>query len=831
MLTVLKLTFANMKQKKFRSVLIILSILLSVALMYSVLSLSNRVTKLFEFQIRKEVGNASIMVMPDQDSGMQYLEEQNFTGLSELEYSVPLISAFGYTELSGEKLPVAFTGMTTEDYDKVYDYELLEQEEETLTGNGAWIGKETAKKYGIMLGNELRVILMGKEYQFRITGITSDKNNNLGYAADRIKLVTHPDTLSKALNLSGMVSAYYVNYQPEADQEDSLARLKAAFPQYEVRDVTDLSDFRQMITMVVTSLFLMVMAVIMVSAFIIYSSFKIIAIDRMPLMGTLRSIGATRKMTVRILLFESVFYGLTGGVLGIGLGTGILSLTMKLMLRNFGISTDGVSATNIAYMVASVAIGLILAVGSAVIPIVKTSKRSIRSIIFAELKNEKHVSVWKAIVGLFMVITGFILFEIAPSGVELMLDMIAMLLVCIGGGFIIPLLSSLLMKLLTLLLRPIYKDSIGVITANLKNDRTMMNNIMLLAMGLGVILMINNFSSTVAKAVTDVYSLGRADAEIFSEMDETFIRNVRQTEGVEHVYTTKQIRDVKANNGEITLMFLEGMDGPDYSRYAWDEFGSYLTEDVLEEFTSSRSALVTRFTAKKYGLKIGDSLEIDLDGKVIPYKIIEIVPSIMNNGNMTFVYEDFLAEDAGVINSQSMYLNFVDGIDEKEVIQQIKELMPYTILPIQTHEEMRNQNVKANNSLFFMMKAISVIAMFIGVVGILNNFTISFLSRKKLIATMRSLGLSQKKTRNNMLLEAFLCGCLGTLSGLALGTILLKSMCYVVEAMGIPSDVMFYSLKDYLFVFGSGLILALLSAVLPARSISRDNIVSGLRYE
>lgn len=837
MVTVLKLTFANMRHKKFRSILNILSILLSVALMYTILSLSSSTTSLFESQIRKEVGSASYMVIPNEASGLQYLKKQDFSEISGLMYNIPVISAYGYTgqmdvtEYEQKKLPVAFTGMTAENYDTVYDYEFKEQETTSLTGYQAWIGEETAVEYGISLGDELKIIIQGKEYSFQISGILSDKNNNLGYVADRLKLVVNPDTLCEILGHEDGVSAYYVNYLPGTDPDIFYTELKEELPELEVRNVSDLSEVRQTINMLVTCLFLMVMAVIIVSAFIIYSSFKMIAIDRMPLMGALRSIGATRRMTVRILLFEGVFYGFVGGILGISLGMGILSLTMKIILENFGISAGNFTIVNYKYLFISLGIGLLLAVGSALAPLIKVSRHSIRSIIFSEIQNEKHISAYKTIIGMILVSIGFIIFETAPLKVELVLDMIAILLVCIGSSFIIPVFSRILMRIFTWLLRPFYKDSIGVITANLKNDRTMMNNIMLLAMGLGVILMINNFSSTVAEAVTDVYATGMADAEVYTEMDDRFIENVRRTEGVEHVYTTKQLRNIKANNGDITLLFLEGMNGADYSRYAWDEFGDYLTEDMMEEFRSSRSALITRFTARKYNLKVGDSLDIDFSGTIVPYKVIGVVPSIMNNGNMTFVYEDFLAEDGGVINSQSMYLKFSEGANEKQVIQRIKELMPTTILPIQTHEEMQRQNVEANNALFFMMKAISVIAMFIGVFGILNNFTISFLSRKKLLATLRSLGLSQKKTKNNMLLEAFLCGSLGTLSGLALGTVLFKAMGYVIEAMGIPADVMFYSLKEYLFVLISGLTLALVSAILPARSIAKDNIVAGLRYE
>lgn len=831
MITVLKLTMANIKQKKFRSVLIILSIILSVALMYAVLSMSSSTQKIFEHKIRKETGSAEYILLPEETSEKPYLPELDFIEVKEKEYAIPLVLAYGYSEIEDDKIPIAFTGISVNDYKTVYGLEYIEQTSEELVGRNVLIGEQTATEYGLKLDEELIVTIAGEKYTFHITGVVEDKNNNLGYDLGRLELVASRNTLSDILGIQNEVSAYYTKHLTGSDKASFFRELTAAYPDYTIKDVSDLDFIKQMLGMIITSLFLMVSAVIMVSAFIIYSSFKMIAIERMPLMGTLRSIGATRIMTVRILLWEGVIYGVLGGVLGNALGTVILSICMKMMLANFGVSTETISYINIEYIIIAFIIGLVLATGSALLPIMKTSKRSIRSIIFAEIINEKHLSNVKTILGFLLILTGFGLFLFAPLKVELILTIIGMALLTIGGAFIIPKLSMLLAYLLALVLKPIYKDALGVTMVNLKNDRTMMNNIMLLAMGLGVILMINNFSTTVGSAVTDVYASGKMDAVIFNNMNSNFIEEVSQIEDVAHVYTTKSFQDVKANNGVIHLMYLEGIDGDGYSEYAWNEFGDYLTEDIVKEFRSRRTAIITQFVARKYELTRGDVLKMDLNGSLIDYEILEIVPSIMNNGNVTYVYEGFLAEDAGIENVQSMFLDFKDGADWKKVIQEIKELMPYDILSIQTLEEMRDLNMQQNNGIFFLMKAISIISMFIGIVGVFNNFTISFLSRKKVIATMRSLGLSKKKTLSNILVEAFLCGCLGTLSGLVLGTILIKSMYYVANAMGLPGDVMYYSPKDFIFVLGSGIVLSLLSAVLPAISISKENIVSGLRYE
>ncbi len=829
--TIFQMTFANVKRKKFRTVLIVLSIVLSVALLYAVLSMTATITNVFDQKIRKEVGNTQFILTPKETSSDHYLTDLDFDSLDGLSYHIPVLTSYGYSELDGEAVPVIFTGMDFADYQTIYPMEYLKGSGDSDAPYPAVIGEQASLKCGLDVGSTVTVQLLGKPYAFEICGILKEQSNSLGYEAGSLKLLVSKETLSFILNLEQQVSAYYIKGEGSLSITDLKEELEKAFPDLQLQNMTDMSDYKQMISMIVTCLMFMVLAVLMVSTFIIYSSFKIIVIERMPFLGTLRSIGATRRTANAILLLEALFYGLIGGILGIALGILILYGTLNIMFQNFGVTLEQVSYVNWSYLLISLLLGLLLVLCSALPPVIKTGKKSIKSIIFAEISNDKHFSLPKTLLGLLFIAAAFVLFLIAPLSLQLLFDMTGFILICIGGALVIPLLSLLLTALFSLLLRPIFRDALGVTTANIKNDRTIMNNVLLLAMGLAIILMINNFSSTVSTAVTDVYRTGKADALAFCDFDDSFLTAVGQLPGVEHVYSTKGINDIPVNDGKFTLPILEGIDGLGYSQYAWDEFGSYLTEDILKEFTGSRSIILSRFIAKKFKLEVGDSLKLDFNGKFASYKVIEIVPSIMNNGNVCFVYDKFLAADAGIENYQSLYVNIKEGADTKQVLQKMKELLPDTILPVQTLSDMQSDNVKSNNAIFFLMKAISFIAMFIGIVGILNNFTISFLSRKKLIATLRSLGLSKSNAVRTMLLEAFLCGCLGTVSGLILGTILLKAMCYLVEALGLPSEIMFYNYKDYLFVLLSGIILSLVSAVLPAISIAKDNIVAGLRYE
>ncbi|HWT75722.1 MAG TPA: ABC transporter permease, partial [Mobilitalea sp.] len=279
MITVLKLTLANIGHKKFRTSLLILSIVLSVALMYTVLSLTNQTTDIFRQKIKKEVGNAQLMLLPKENSGEQYIDEMNFNQQKGMEYEIPLITAYGYSEINEDKQPVIFTGMSSEDFRTIYGLNYVEKNSEDIKENQVLIGEEAADVYQLSLGDQLDVSMNNQTYSFIISGIIEDHNNSLGYELGSLELVVAKDTLTNILGLEDKVNGYYIRTDAQTSIKELKFELENAYPELQVKDVTDMSDYRQMLQMIVTSLFLMVSAVVIVSAFIIYSSFKIIAIE------------------------------------------------------------------------------------------------------------------------------------------------------------------------------------------------------------------------------------------------------------------------------------------------------------------------------------------------------------------------------------------------------------------------------------------------------------------------------------------------------------------------------------------------------------------------
>ena len=133
--------------------------------------------------------------------------------------------------------------------------------------------------------------------------------------------------------------------------------------------------------------------------------------------------------------------------------------------------------------------------------------------------------------------------------------------------------------------------------------------------------------------------------------------------------------------------------------------------------------------------------------------------------------------------------------------------------------------------LFTLLRGISFLAMLIGSIGIINNFMVSFISRRKLIASLRSLGLSKKGTVSLFVVESLTSGIIGSIIGVIFGILFFTFMKYVLSAILITPEIVSYSIKEMIFVFVSGIILSVFAALLPALHISKQNIVKEIKYE
>jgi putative ABC transport system permease protein len=124
------------------------------------------------------------------------------------------------------------------------------------------------------------------------------------------------------------------------------------------------------------------------------------------------------------------------------------------------------------------------------------------------------------------------------------------------------------------------------------------------------------------------------------------------------------------------------------------------------------------------------------------------------------------------------------------------------------------------------MSGFSMLAIIIGVFGVLNNLLISFLVRKRSLAVFRSMGMSKVQTVKMIVIEALSGGAIGGLVGVVTGTLMI-----IILAGTNHSKNIHFPFSSYILYVLAGMALMLIASISPALKSSKIDIVSSIKLE
>ncbi|MEQ6353489.1 FtsX-like permease family protein [Lysinibacillus sp. M3] len=128
-----------------------------------------------------------------------------------------------------------------------------------------------------------------------------------------------------------------------------------------------------------------------------------------------------------------------------------------------------------------------------------------------------------------------------------------------------------------------------------------------------------------------------------------------------------------------------------------------------------------------------------------------------------------------------------------------------------------------------LVYAFIVVISLIGSVNILNTITISIMIRRKELAALKSIGMSQRDLKKMIIYEALFYGFSGSLQGIFYGCIL--SYILYTAASGLFKVEWSIPYNACIITFVAALLISYLSVLLPLRRIQQDNIIDTIREE
>lgn len=829
---ILKFVLRNIKEKKLRTFLVVISIMASTALFFAANGIASTL-KETQINIAKSVfGSAEIMITAGQESPSPYfLSNKAQIYKEKLDYIIEEMNVNGqYSPNINEVIPVQLTGIDYNDLEIMNPLKTIDSLSiKPFQGNKIIISKKSSDKYNIKLGDKLKLNINNENQIFTVTAIV--QSEGIFKTEDKTILGVIPKSTAQQLNdARGMVSTIYLKSKNSSESDNLIKQLSSSYKDYSIKPTIDINAINENTKSTSTAFMAMLIIVLTMSVFIIYTVFKVIIIERLPIIGTFRSIGATKFMTDFVLIAESIIYGIIGGITGVAVGVGIV----KLAAIGLSSQAGGISI-NINYNTSEIITAFIFAVAvstfSAMIPILKVSKLSVKDVVLNTVDTVQRKKLWKLILALILISIALILPRVSfKGGISILLDLIGMVIGTVGIVIIVPYFTELFVIILEKLYALIFKNE-GILAAkNLRNNKNILNNISLLTIGISALFMLNIVSFSLGKELVKAYEISKCDVFISSNggiLNNDILNRVRNTDGVSEAAGMYSAFSTKIGGSNNIIMGIYGYD-PKYFNDFMDVNFLQNKDKIFKSLYDNREIAITESIRQSLNVNIGDVITLKTANGDRDYKISGTFSTLMNNGSMAIISEKYLKQDFKLNQYGSIFAT--TSKDPDKVADNLSKQFKGNQINAISWKSMEEENAKQINQMLMIIKIFPVVSLVIGAFGVLNNFIISFMERKRQLAVLASVGMSKVQTIKMLFIEAFSAGIIGGIMGIFGGLISTYIMPFVLKSANFPMPV-HYESQIFITCLILGMLITLISSIIPALKSSKLNIIESIKYE
>lgn len=263
--------------------------------------------------------------------------------------------------------------------------------------------------------------------------------------------------------------------------------------------------------------------------------------------------------------------------------------------------------------------------------------------------------------------------------------------------------------------------------------------------------------------------------------------------------------------------------------------------------TEPNSVLLSEKTAQRLHLQINDHLAVVTDQGPQQLNIIGLLPgndAVSEQALATLIITDIATaqEILGLFGRLSSIEVFIDK-DAPEILAAIQKLVPGNALLVSIDSQ--TESIREMTRAFSIdLKALGLLSLLVGMFLIYNTMTFLVMQRRRLIGSLRLLGVTRRQVFKLIIGEAFLLAIIGTLLGIALGIALGNGLLYLVS--GTMNAIYFRidaaSLMVMPLQIGKGILLGLSATLLavlppafeatrlsPVKVLARSQLESGIR--
>jgi len=815
---ILKHIFRNIKEHKARSFLIFLALFVSTCVLIINIVLPDEIYLKIEDTFKTIYGNSDISISTVEEFK---LEDINF---NDTEYDYLGFNSIEALDDNNKMLSIY--GI---DIDKAKEFKMIGEDAIDLDLNEVIINEYTAKQKGYKKGDIIKITYKDREYELTIKKIVQ-KRGIAALESDNDILITSLSNLNNIASIpDGMYGSIFLDVKDDDKVDDLIEYLNDNNENYIISKTIDIKGLKEEISFVRYIMILIFFMSAVMIYFVISSLNKITLAERIPVIGTFRSVGADRKKMNFILILENAMYGLFAGLFGSLAGIYLDRIVSKKFITTSGVelSKKGVSISPMLVIV-GILFAILLQIFITAKEIMRTNKKPIKVLIFNTQNSRYKIRKFRTILGFIFLLISFVLY-FTNKKIDLMMTMVSLALLIIGVANIVPLLMQLISKGLAKLFKKVGWASGIIASKNIGYNKMIISSSRLIVVSLSLLSSIILVSNSFTKVFTSFREVTKGYDVIISNVHEKSDKydSLVNIDGVNRVNYLYYYFD-----DEITYN-----DGKKFKTkpvfYASDYDNKYIDSKIKPKDLKSGEVLVDEKIAFKNDLKVGDTLNISFGSlnKTFEYKIVGLCDStFLSSSRNTIVvnFEHFIND----LNDIPIQIHVVldDGVDKEDMKETLKDEIKEVNLKVQTVDEYIDMQEKQSGSImgiFYVILGLSVILSFIGIV---NNQIISFIGRKRELAVLNSTCMSRGQLKKMLIAETVLANLVASVLVILVTYISTGYIDNFMQGIDMYIDIKFDLVSILKFV---GIIdaILMLTLVIPIKRLKKMNIVNEIKYE
>jgi putative ABC transport system permease protein len=852
---VLRLTLRNLFARKVRLLMSTLAIVLGIGFLTGVLTFSTGLNSTFDSIIKGSTPDAVVRpegTDPSQQFGIGSTrvvtpeDVENLAALPEVAQADGSVDGLGMTLLDQDGKLVGGGGAPTFGFNHTDTLNLLDEPTlELITGD--WptgidevvLDTGAAEKAGYEIGDEVTVLAPSAAsidtVRTTLTMAGTAEFNGGGTAGATLLVFSTEGAQHYFLDGQDAFTSVSLTAARDITQTQLTDAAAEVLPEGfeavggdEVADEQEsaIAEFTDVITQ-----FLMAFAVIaiLVGGFIIANTFNILVAQRVRELALLRALGASTKQVRRSVLVEAALMAVLGATLGILLGLG-LARGLASLFSSFGleISSSALTLTTTTVVLAYV-VGLGVTLVSAYLP----SRRASRTSPIAAMRDDAGTLAEgslrrRAIIGGLVALVGAALAFVGlmdPPGPGAAWIGAASVLWVLTAAALSPVLGHPVLLACRRIFSAVFGTTGRLAAENtLRNPRRTGATASALMIGLAVVSAVGTLAASLNETIDVLVDEQVASDFLVQSVNfQSFATGIgdemERVDGV-GVLTREQFAPALV---EEQPEFLLGV-APEYR-----EVYNVSLVAGTDQLSDPREAVITSDAASKYGVWVGDDLDLSFPGAgKATVEVVGVFDTTAVLGSVNVPLD--LLVDVGLKRTDTgLSINLEPGADPAQVQADLKQVVEdVPIVTVEDKEEASERFRSQIDSLLYLIYGLLALAIVIAVIGIVNTLTLSILERTREVGLLRAVGLSRPRLRRMITLESVTISVMGALLGMAVGllvgVLLRQSLADDLTELSLP-------LRNLAIFLGISVLFGVLAAVIPAVRASRLKVLEAIATE